>query len=236
LILALGGLIGFAAFSTDAEPVPTTIVSGQLPVEADARIAAAAFLAVMRGTLTAPPVETTPPPTTTTSPAAPTTTVVPTTAPPSPRKTAPAAATTTRPPPPATTTTTAPPPPPPPTTTTTVAPATTTTTTVAPGEYDVEDWRPLVEQYFAPERVEEALRVMWCESRGNPTVVNDVSGAAGLFQFVPNTWGWASAEAGWAGASVFDPEANIASAAWLVQVSIDTDHAGGPWGHWSCQP
>ena len=240
LILALGGLIGFAAFSTDAEPAPTTIVSGRLPAEADARIAAAAFVAMMRGTVTAPTVATVPPPPTTTLPPPPATTVAPTTAPPPRRETAPAAATTTRPPARTATTTTAPPTTTttaPPTTTTTAAP--TTTTTAAPaagGDSEVEDWRPLVEQYFPPDRVEEALRVMWCESRGNPTVVNDVSGAAGLFQFVPNTWGWASAEAGWAGASVFDPEANIASAAWLVQVSIDTNHAGGAWGHWSCQP
>lgn len=236
LILALGGLIGFAAFSTDAEPAPTTVVSGRLPAVADGRIAAAAFVAMLRGTVTTPTLETAPPPSTTTTPPAPSTTVTPTTAPPQRRETAPAAATTTRPPPPTTTTTTTTTAPPPPPTTTTAAPSTTTTTSPQTGDYDVEDWRPLVEQHFPPERIEEALSVMWCESRGNPTVVNDVSGAAGLFQFVPNTWGWASAEAGWGGANVFDPEANIASAAWLVQVSIDTNHAGGAWGHWSCQP
>jgi soluble lytic murein transglycosylase-like protein len=104
------------------------------------------------------------------------------------------------------------------------------------GVRDVEEWRPLVELYFPAERVEEALSVIYCESRGDPTAVNPISSAAGLFQFVPNTWGWASAEAGWAGADVFDPEANVAAAAWLVQVSIDTIHPGGAWGHWSCQP
>lgn len=244
VILALGGLIGFAAFSTDAEPAPTTVVSGRLPADADGRIAAAAFVAMLRGTVTLPPAESAPPPPTTQPPATTTTTSPATTTKP-PRATAPAAATTTRPPAPTTTapppppTTTAPPPPsttappPPPTTTTTAPPSTTFPPT---GAVDIETWRPLVEEYFPAERVEEALSVIWCESRGNPNVVNDISGAAGLFQFVPNTWGWASAEAGWAGASVFDPEANIASAAWLVQVSIDTNHPGGAWGHWSCQP
>ena len=100
----------------------------------------------------------------------------------------------------------------------------------------MEAWRPLVSAHFPPERVDEALRIIRCESKGDPTAVNPYSGASGLFQFLSRTWEWASAEAGWAGASVFDPEANIASAAWLVQTSIDTDHPRGPWGHWTCSP
>lgn len=98
----------------------------------------------------------------------------------------------------------------------------------------MEEWRPLVEQYFPPELVEEALSVIDCESNGDPLAVNSRSGASGLFQFMPGTWTWASSLAGWDGANVFLPEANIAVAAWLVQDSIDR---GNPaWTHWTCKP
>ena len=100
----------------------------------------------------------------------------------------------------------------------------------------VEQWRPLVELYFPPERVNEAMAVMWCESRGNPDAKNPTSSATGLFQFLSGTWAWASVEAGWGGHSRLDPEANIASAAWLVDYSIRTNHPYGAWGHWVCQP
>ncbi len=242
VIIAFGGLIGFAAFSTDAPPVSTTMISAELPTEANGRIAAAAFAATLRGSVNdardavATPAPAPEPPRSDTaterSQSATTTSTTTTTAPPRPEAVAPAQAPTTTAAPPTTTTTT------PPATTTTTTPPSTTTTTAPPagGTRDVEEWRDLVAQYFDPERVDEALAVIHCESRGDPTAVNPISNASGLFQFVPNTWGWASAEAGWAQASVFDPEANVATAAWLVQVSIETNHPGGAWGHWSCQP
>ena len=120
------------------------------------------------------------------------------------------------------------------TTTTTDAPTTTTKPPIDGGRRDVEEWRYLVEQYFLPELVEEALVVMRCESHGNPLAENGRSGAAGLMQFIPSTWSWASKKAGWAGASAFDPEANVASAAWLTERSM----SGGKdaWSHWSCKP
>ncbi len=99
----------------------------------------------------------------------------------------------------------------------------------------VARWVPLVEKYFPPELVGEALKVMHCESRGNPDATNPHSDAAGLFQFLAGTWRFASARAGFAGASRYDPEANVASAAWLVQYSIDTNHPWGRWGRWSCR-
>ena len=34
----------------------------------------------------------------------------------------------------------------------------------------------------------QLLETVWCESRWNPTVVNRVSGALGLAQFLPSTW------------------------------------------------
>ncbi len=96
-------------------------------------------------------------------------------------------------------------------------------------------WRPLVEQYFPPERVSEALRVMHCESRGNPDARHLGSDASGLFQFLAGTWAFASPRAGFPGASRFDPEANVAAAAWLVDYSIRTNHRWGPWGRWTCR-
>jgi hypothetical protein len=102
------------------------------------------------------------------------------------------------------------------------------------GERDGEEWRWLVELYFPAVHVDDAIQVINCESNGDPLATNPYSGAAGLFQFIPSTWSWASSEAGWGGTSPYEPEANVAVAAWLVQISID----GGQdaWHHWSCRP
>ena len=100
----------------------------------------------------------------------------------------------------------------------------------------VQRWRALVQQYFAPARITEALKVMRCESSGNPKAYNPASGTMGLYQFKPATFRFASAFAGFGGASPYDPEANIAAAAFLVDYSIRTGHPGGAWGHWSCKP
>jgi hypothetical protein len=98
----------------------------------------------------------------------------------------------------------------------------------------VERWRPLVDEYFAPELVGEALAIIDCESNGDPDVRNRRSGAAGLFQFIRGTWVHASAQAGFAGASPYEPEANIAAAAWLAGYSLD--HGDAAWSHWTCRP
>ncbi|GBD85950.1 transglycosylase SLT domain protein [bacterium BMS3Abin02] len=100
----------------------------------------------------------------------------------------------------------------------------------------VERWRPLVQKYFPPELIDQALAVMYCESGGDPDATNPRSNAAGLFQFLRGTWAIASVRAGFGGYSRLDPEANIASAAWLVDYSIRTRHPAGAWGHWSCRP
>ena len=55
-------------------------------------------------------------------------------------------------------------------------------------------------QYFPAELVDEALVVIHCESVGDPLAYNPVSGASGLFQFIPSPWAWASEGAGFAGA------------------------------------
>lgn len=98
----------------------------------------------------------------------------------------------------------------------------------------VERWRPLVEQYFPDKRVEEAMRVLACESWGNPNAVNPTSDATGLFQFIPTTWVWASAAAGFGGYDRTHPEANVASAAWLT--SRDEGRGVDAWSAWECKP
>jgi hypothetical protein len=90
----------------------------------------------------------------------------------------------------------------------------------------VEQWRPLVEKYFRPDDVPWAMRVMACESGGNPYAKNPTSSASGLFQHLARLWDGRSSAAGWGGADIFDGEANIAVAAWLV-------YEGGGKGHWN---
>jgi hypothetical protein len=133
-----------------------------------------------------------------------------------------------------------------PDTTTTTAPARSTTTTKAStsttssggrGPWDhppeVEQWRPLVQQFFPSNRVEEALRIIDCESNGDTNAVNPYSGAAGLFQFLPSTWASTSPQAGYGGSSALDPEANIATAAWLANYyqNLGYDY----WHAWNCR-
>ncbi|MBT8212031.1 MAG: hypothetical protein KJN71_02675, partial [Acidimicrobiia bacterium] len=88
----------------------------------------------------------------------------------------------------------------------------------------VEAWGQLVASYFPEDQYWNALQVMACESRGTPTALNPISDAAGLFQFLPGTWLIASKGSGFEGADPYEPEANVASAAWLVQRSIDWEH------------
>lgn len=97
----------------------------------------------------------------------------------------------------------------------------------------VEQWRGLVSAYFPSDRVEEALRIIDCESNGDPNALNPYSGAAGLFQFLPSTWESTSPKAGFEGASVFDPEANIGSAAWLANRYSQLGYYY--WHPWSCK-
>lgn len=74
-----------------------------------------------------------------------------------------------------------------------------------------------------PERM---LRVAWCESRWNPNAIGP-GGASGVFQFMWYTWAWASVDAGYVGASPFNPVANIEVASWLMATQ-------GP-RHWTCR-
>jgi hypothetical protein len=76
---------------------------------------------------------------------------------------------------------------------------------------------------LGPAAVQWAMNVAWCESRYHPNSVNSDSGASGLFQFLPSTWGGTP----YAKQSPFDPRANAFAAAWLYS------HYGP--GRWVCQ-
>lgn len=88
--------------------------------------------------------------------------------------------------------------------------------------------RTLVSSFFRPDDVNRAIRVAWCESSFNPAAVNPASGASGLFQHLPEHWAERSEAAGRAGQSIFDPEANVAVAAWMLY------ELPGGWSHWDC--
>lgn len=108
--------------------------------------------------------------------------------------------------------------------------------TVAPSRSveGAEKWRDLVARYFPPNVVDEAVRVMQCESGGDPTARNRRSGATGLFQFLRGTWQFAAEAAGVGHLPPTNPEANVAAAAWLVS---DTEERGiRRWAHWTCRP
>jgi hypothetical protein len=230
IIVALVAL-GIAAFTPrpNPEPVPSTYTALMLPEE-PGRVAGAIVGSPLRArTVSAPQLSTLigydpqaeaidPRSTTTTVPPPQTSTTA------APVQSTQAAATST----PTTTTTAAAVP----ETTTTVPPEPVTTTTLPPGGA-VERWRPLVAAYFPAGLVDQALSVIDCESNGNPAAIGP-GGASGLFQFIPSTWASASANAGFEGASALDPTANVASAAYLVQASIDSGSSA--WGPWGCKP
>ncbi len=93
----------------------------------------------------------------------------------------------------------------------------------------VERWRPFVELEFPEEWVEWALRIIACESRGDPTARSGRSSATGLFQFLRSTWNWVSESTGapsYASGGPYNAVWNIRNAAWLL--------ANGGTSHWQC--
>lgn len=90
--------------------------------------------------------------------------------------------------------------------------------------------RELISEHFASADVNRAIRVAWCASSFNPSSINPATGASGLFQHLPENWADHAAAAGRPGASIFDPEANVAVAAWMLY------QLPGGWSHWDCAP
>jgi septal ring factor EnvC (AmiA/AmiB activator) len=125
--------------------------------------------------------------------------------------------------------------------TTTTAPAATPSTDSdgggGGGNWDfppaIEQWRSIVQQFFPSGRVDEALRIIQCESLGDADAYNPYSGASGLFQFLPSTWATTAPKAGFSGSSVFDPVANIGTAFWLADRYHDLGQSY--WQPWSCR-
>ncbi len=97
----------------------------------------------------------------------------------------------------------------------------------------VEQWRPLVATYFAPEKVDTAMCVLAYETgfTGDPDSKNPRSSAAGLFQFLRSTWDRVPVSitgGSYDSGRVYNPEANVSAAAWLQ------NNAG--WGQWTVYP
>jgi hypothetical protein len=120
-------------------------------------------------------------------------------------------------------------------TTTTTTTTTTTVLTVSSFRDDVERWRPTVaEAVFAwggdEDDVHRFLRIMQCESGGDPTAKNPNSSASGLMQHLTRYWDGRAAGAGIPGADVFDGGANIWVSAYLALAA-----PGGGWQHWVCK-
>ena len=84
----------------------------------------------------------------------------------------------------------------------------------------VEQWRPLVSQYFRPGDVDKALWVIQHESSGNRYALGDRGASGGLFQLNARGLG-----AGMSNDQKFDPETNIRKAASAV-------YGGSGWSPW----
>jgi hypothetical protein len=110
-------------------------------------------------------------------------------------------------------------------------------TTAAVSQYrgTVEVWRSEVESAVAHwggdgDDVTRFLRIMECESGGNPLAKNPNSSASGLMQHLTRFWDERAAAAGMPGGDVFDGRTNIYVSAWLALAA-----SGGGWQHWVCQ-
>ncbi len=81
----------------------------------------------------------------------------------------------------------------------------------------------LFSQYFSSADVADAVHIADCESNLDPDAWNP-AGFGGLFQHISTAWDSRAAAVGFAGASIFDAEANTAAAAALF--------ATNGWGPW----
>ena len=104
--------------------------------------------------------------------------------------------------------------------------------------WQTDRWTPIVaealEEYGIPDQLHTFMKVLHCESRGDPyahntdVYSNPADQASGLMQHMPRYWDDRAAAIGMAGYSPFDPIANIYASAWLLTTR------GGGWQHWSC--
>lgn len=99
----------------------------------------------------------------------------------------------------------------------------------------VEQWRPMMAEAVmawggTEDDVNRFMRIMHCESRGNPNAYNASSAASGLLQHLQRYWPGRAATVGMPDASPFDPWANMYVSAWLALAA-----PGGGWQHWVCK-
>ena len=99
----------------------------------------------------------------------------------------------------------------------------------------VEAWRPEVTKavtHFGGNGndVDRFLRIMQCESGGDPLAKNPNSSASGLMQHLTRFWQERAEFAGLPQADVFDGNSNIWVSAWLALAA-----PGGGWQHWVCR-
>ncbi len=109
-----------------------------------------------------------------------------------------------------------------------IIPGRPTTTIIESGYLSVLTVRAIIEDYFEPEDVDQAIRLCWCLSSFNSRSFDPVSGNAGLFKLPNDQWEELSGNVRLTGANIFDPVANIKAAAWIVY----NDSAG--WANWVC--
>jgi len=91
----------------------------------------------------------------------------------------------------------------------------------------VEQHIPLVTEIFHPDNHLQALRVIYCESRGNPNAVGintDKSKDIGLWQFNDRTWNWLKPKLKITSSRV-NPRVSTLVANWLVE--------NDGWHHWN---
>ncbi len=86
-------------------------------------------------------------------------------------------------------------------------------------EEDVEKWRPLVEKYFPENQVDNALKIMACESKGNPNAISRTNDH-GLMQIHKGLQIY--------GTRIYDPEFNI-------QIAYNNYYSKRGWQPWSCK-
>ena len=93
--------------------------------------------------------------------------------------------------------------------------------------FSVSDWQPLIEEYFKPEDVARAMRIIYCESSGRPRAVGvnkDGTKDVGLWQFNDNTWAWLKPKLRISSPRT-NPRVSTAVASWLVY--------NDGWYHWN---
>ena len=100
------------------------------------------------------------------------------------------------------------------------------------GMRNVEEWRPLVEKYWAADRVDCVLGIIYKESRGDPRAFNSRTNAEGLMQHLSKYWKNRAASAGFRDsnglyATPYNAEANIAAGA---QIAGSGSNWWVPWG------